>query len=939
MENVSRAACASALGPLGSAADECLVFDLEGRVVAANAAACRALDRAQEELLGQRAWELVTCLTAQSFEHTVEAIRSEGPQSLLGHLRRRDGGLIATDTRLWLDELAGVPRVFALAREMRGCQVVVEERDQLQHLVEASSEFVFLFDSELRATYVNAAALARLGIERVEDALGLGLHELFTPAQRALVEEQMVPRLRRESWDGELELYSWKDAGTTTPCWVHAFPVQHTRTKKRVGFALVARDISARRAADERRTRLMALAEVSRRVAVHLLEKDDLNQAVFEILAGVAQALSVPHGYLHRFREDGRWLLRTHEWTPERGPEHQQGGQADQADSYAWATSVLERGEALRVDDALPLPAGTGRGLLDPGARALLLLPALIHGRLESVFAFVHDRGRAWLDDEVAAVQLIIDSFARGVERQIAERERSQARHELELAVEREKVANRYKSEFLASMSHELRTPMNAIRGYAELLSRPHPERALQELWIQNLRRSTEYLLGLVHDVLDLSKIEAGHMQLAREPAALADVLGSVEDLLAASAREKCLEFTVALEGEVPESFETDPVRLKQILVNLVGNAIKFTNSGSVAVRARQKGSATEGHTLELRVSDTGIGIPEPALDKLFRPFSQVNQRSGGTGLGLQISRSLARLLGGDVAVQSVVGKGSVFTLELPLDGARGVLRALPSRQAVNSQPARALPAVLRGKRILIVDDSFENREVLRFLLQEAGATSEMAMNGQAGVERALAAEKARTPFDAILMDMNMPVLNGFEATQALRAGGVSSPVIALTALALAGDEERCRAAGCVAYVGKPIVPSAFFDTLAKHVRAREPVAAQTERPHAGEGPAQGEGQLLSLAQHPRFRGLIERYVASFPELVDKIRRQERAGHLDEVRTLVHRLRGTAATYGFPAVSQAAGRCEDAIRAGASREEIRRMLDELLGRLTLAAAG
>ncbi len=923
------------LGPLASAADECLVFDLQGRVVSANPAALRSLGCELEELVGRRAWDVYSCLTEHGFERTLAAIRAEGPQSLLGHLRRRDGGLLATDTRFWLASHAGQERVFALARGMRGYQGVIEERNQLSHLVEASSETVLLFDADLRVTYANAAALRLLGFARLQDIEGLGLFELVVPEQRALVEEALAPQLEREGWDGELELRSWRDQGVRTPCWVHAFAVRDSRTQKRVGFALTARDVGARRTAEQRRARLLALAEVSRRVALQLLGEDDLNQAVFEILAGVGGVLGVTRGCLHRFREDRRWLLRTHEWTPEHGLQHQKGGPADEGENYRWATTVLERGEVLRIDDAVPLPhVDAGHGLLDPGERALLALPVAIHGRLESVFCFVHDRNRTWEDDEVAALRLIVDSFARGVERQIAEREKQTAQRALEQAVERERIANRYKSEFLASMSHELRTPMNAIRGYAELLSRPAPERTLQATWIQNLRRSTEYLLGLIHDVLDLSKIEAGHMRLEREPVSLAEILASVDDLLSGGAREKCLDFTIAIEGEVPEHFDTDPVRLKQILVNLVANAIKFTNQGAVALRVRKKGSPGEGATLEVALSDTGIGIPPEAIDKLFRPFSQVHQRAGGTGLGLQISRSLARLLGGDIRVASEVGKGSVFTLELPLDGARGALRCLPARGTPAPAAAQALPEALRGKRILVVDDSFENREVLRFLLQEAGASCESAMNGQAGVERALAAEKEHAPFDAILMDMNMPVVDGFEATRALTRAGVTTPVIALTALALSGDEERCRAAGCVAYVGKPIVPSVFFETLAKHVGS---IGAASAPAAAGEELA--DGRLLSLAQHPRFRGLVERYVASFPELVERLRQLAGQGQHDEVRTLVHRLRGTAASYGFPGLSQAAGNCEDAIRAGASHAEIAGLLDELLGRLTLAAAG
>lgn len=920
------------LGPLASAPDASLVLELDGRVRAASDGACRILGRGSASLRGRFLWELVTCLGERAYLNLLAAMRSEGPQTLLAHLCAADGSLLTCDARLWLDATHGTERVLFQARELRAREEVVAERDRLAQLVHESAELVLLCDRDLRVTYINPSGLALLGIERAEDALGLTPGELVMPEERSRLEDEALPHLLRDRWDGELLLRSWREPGAGTPCRVHAYALRDARTQRVTGHAFTARDIRARLENERRRQRLLELAELARRVATMLLGGQDLNAAIFELLDGAARAVGASRSYLTRLREDGRWVVRTHEWSPAEGPRHRPTSEAEPEEPYRWATVQLARGEVLRIDDAVPLAQPGTRGLLEEGERALLCLPVVLDGRLESLFGFVCDAPHAWAEEEVAALRLLVESFARGLERQKAERATVQARRELEEAVERERLASRYKSEFLASMSHELRTPMNAIRGYAELLARPHPERAVQEVWIQNLRRSTEYLLGLVHDVLDLSKIEAGHMRLEKTPTSLAEVLCSVEDLLAASAREKCLEFTVGLEGECPETFDCDPVRLKQILVNLAGNALKFTSQGSVRVRARTAGDEARGRTLAIEVSDTGIGIPPEALGKLFRPFSQVHQRSGGTGLGLQISRSLARLLDGDISVTSEVGRGTTFLLELPLEGAEGRLTTLP-RRAVPVEKARSLPAALRGRRLLVVDDSLENREVLRYLLQEAGAACETASNGRAGVDLAVAAEKAGQPFDAILMDMNMPVMDGFEATRALVRACVTSPVIALTALALSGDEERCRAAGCADYIGKPIVPSQFYETIARHVRAEANAStASAARP----APA---GELLSIASHPRFRGLVERYVASFPELVTRLRQLARSRQHDEIRTLVHRLRGTAATYGFPAVAQAAGRCEDAIRAGKGAEEIASLLEELLSRLTLAAAG
>jgi CheY-like chemotaxis protein/HPt (histidine-containing phosphotransfer) domain-containing protein len=379
------------------------------------------------------------------------------------------------------------------------------------------------------------------------------------------------------------------------------------------------------------------------------------------------------------------------------------------------------------------------------------------------------------------------------------------------------------------------------------------------------------------------------------------------------------------------------------VLVNLTGNALKFTNQGSVRVRARTlaaPGAPRVPRALEIRVTDTGPGITEEGVGRLFQPFSQVHRSSGGTGLGLQIARSLARLLGGDVTVESHVGVGSTFTLVLPATGASGALRAVPARSATPPEEHRTsrAPAELAGKRILVVDDSPENREVLAYLLKEAGAQCEVERNGQSGVARALTAVRVGAPFDAILMDMNMPVVDGFEATKKIVAAGVTTPVIALTALVMAGDEERCRMAGCADYVSKPVMPALLLDTLARHLRLAAPAEAAAAPAATGAAPERA-GHVISLAQHPRFRGLVERYLASFPELVERLRSLARAGELDEVRTLVHRLRGTAASYGFAGVAEAAGRCEDAIRAGASRTAVEQALEDVVGRLTLARAG
>ncbi len=673
------------------------------------------------------------------------------------------------------------------------------------------------------------------------------------------------------------------------------------------------------------------LNEVSRQVATSLLENEDLNRSIGLMLSGVGRAMRASRAMLCRYRNRGRTVLHTHEWTPEGGEIHRLEPPAQPSARYAWAHEVFQRGEVLRVPDT-SLPANgsdaTAAGLLEPGDRSMIVLPVLISGQLEGLVLFVDEQPRRWRDEFVSVLQLTVDAFARGIERRRAERECAQLARELEEAVQREKLANRYKSEFLANMSHELRTPMNAIVGYAELLARSNIDRRTQETWISNLKRSTEYLLTLINDVLDLSKIEAGHMSLETLPSSLIDVVASVQDLLGGVAAEKLLSLDIEIVGELPCEIDTDSMRLEQILVNLVGNAIKYTERGGVRLVLR---SAQDRQWLIFDVIDSGPGIaPEDSL-RLFRPFSQLNPSSNeGSGLGLLISRHLARLLGGDISLSSEFGQGSTFTLEVPLSGDWDkTFTHVTPRPVVQ---VSTLVRTLVGSRVLVVDDSSENREVLRFLLEEAGAECEIAGNGAVAIDVALNGKSTGRPFDVVLMDMSMPVLDGYEATRRLLQHGFDAPIIALTALAMPGDRERCFEAGCIDYLSKPIVPSQLLRCVEKHLSlvAHGPLSLADEK---------GLDPPFSLAGNPRFERVIERYVASFPGWIESIRGLLAAGELKTLQTKVHRLRGTASNYGFPEVAEAAGTCEHALRAGRPAEEVSSAVQGLVDCLTRAAGG
>ncbi|MFO1010167.1 MAG: ATP-binding protein [Planctomycetota bacterium] len=452
-------------------------------------------------------------------------------------------------------------------------------------------------------------------------------------------------------------------------------------------------------------------------------------------------------------------------------------------------------------------------------ARELALVPAVLLSLVAGVSVFLLRRA-----ERRATMQLgrALDDSARKADELLRTNEDlARARVEAE-------ASSRAKSEFLANMSHEIRTPMTAILGFADLLAQGNGP---SDEAVGTIRRNGEHLLAILNDILDLSKIEAGRMTVERVPV---DALQLVRDVVALErvrAEQRGIALVLAAPTRLPRSIASDPLRLRQILMNLVGNAIKFTQTGGVTVTVSAEERAGR---IAFAVKDTGIGMTAEQLARLFQPFTQadgsMSRRFGGTGLGLTISKRLAGMLGGDITVSSAPGEGSTFRVELPIDSAVACEWMDPSAPApaLAARAPSADAVRLDGARVLLADDGRDNQRLISIHLKRAGAHVELADNGldvlrrlctSADADARLAAD---APFDVLLLDMQMPELDGYGTAARLRALGSKLPIVALTAHAMSGDRDQCLAAGCDDYLTKPIDPKALLATVKRYTLSTE---------------------------------------------------------------------------------------------------------------------
>ena len=596
--------------------------------------------------------------------------------------------------------------------------------------------------------------------------------------------------------------------------------------------------------------------------------------------------------------------------------------------------------------------------LLGPGAETLAVLAVLAAASLQGLTTGLWVAGAclvwhvvagvqwlgvppaAWFQGGALVTSLAVPTVALVVGRlrdlRVELNRVNQAHQHTEAALQEARVvaedANRAKSEFLARMSHEIRTPMHGVLGMAQVLAET-PLSSDQREHVAMIEDSGRLLLGIISDILDFSRIEAGRLDLDNVDFALEPALRETVDLVRMTARFKGLEMVVDLAPDLPAHVLGDPLRLRQVLLNLLGNAVKFTEQGTITLRARHQLLQPGKALVRLEVQDTGVGIRPEAQKRIFEPFGQADASTtrvyGGTGLGLAISRQLVELMGGGIGCQSVAGQGSVFWVEVPLE-----ITQAPDLPAEHPRPWRSAAA---GTRVLVAEDNRINQVIVTRLLEALGVRVDVVGDGEAAVRAALTGA-----YDVVLLDCQMPLCDGVTATKRIRATeppGVRLPILAVTASALPGEHERCRQAGMDAVLLKPLQADELREAVLRLLPRAKRQSAIVERPMKHQDMPVVEISVLAELKRAGGSEVVRTVIRLFEDASAEMRTelQAAATRPDELAMLAHRQRGTASSVGAKRLAAALAQLENLATRGTQGEihaclaRCDRELDDALG--------
>ncbi|MEM1186129.1 MAG: PAS domain S-box protein [Planctomycetota bacterium] len=861
-----------------------------------NVAACTSLGYSEDELTSMKVFDIEEHLGEDAWPEHWSELKAQGSLLLESEHRRKDGSTFPVEVACNFVEHEGAEFNCVVARdisERKSSQEALGASEaRFRDIAEAAGEYIWETDPDLKYVFATRPIEGQLGVP-LEKVIGRPMLS-FMPEDESNRVAALLERSRVTSEPfRQIEVRCTSSEGEERWQRLSRKPLFDVDGNL-LGYRGMGLDVTAFKRVGEQQRRVSALQEIVRSAISSFLDPDRFDDALAGLLGVLGEFYGAKQAVVDKRTDEGWASVLT--WVPE-------------------GASPLAGFPAPSVGDRVSSEEVVLVEVLHSGPDWSMTLSIVVDQSVERRIRFHGCASRKPITTEEELLRSLVAGVVHSIERAERKRELIEAAEELERALALANEASDAKTAFLAHMSHELRTPLTGVLGFAKMLRTRDHSPTDRDAVLDKIDQNGRALLDIINSILDLSKIETGVAVVQAVEVDLRVLIASSVSAIVATAADKGLRFNASIGPAVPARFVSDEVRIKQILINLLSNAVKYTDQGSVELKV----DASDGphKTLILEIRDTGRGISREQQEHVFQAFERgaATTDIGGTGLGLAIVARLVDLLGGALGLESTPGEGSVFRVRLPVEQASEDL--LPEGgldlDLVISQPSSEPRTRLDGLRIMLVEDSPHVREVVHYFIRDRGATVRMCHDGSEAVQSIR--DGGERP-DIVLMDMQMPVMDGYEATRTLRSAGIDLPIVALTAHGMQHERERCLAAGCDEYLSKPVDPDALADLCARLTRTK----ARAE-------PAGPESSGVDTDAMASLKRRFARHLAS--EL-RTLQSEEALSDLDATRRRVHKLAGSAGNLGFPRVTDFARACESTIQSGAPRSEVEQSLRDLV---------